>query len=477
MVTIHILLVLLVTAVAEGQWVNSVFDVAGALVDSSNIGNFDNTIENLLSSISLLGNAAASGTHECTVKPDEDADACRNVSEIIRSRGFEVKEYNITTPDGYIIGIQQVINPLVDPADRNKRRPVILEPGFQTSSVDYCIDSVYARPTRWSSANETEDIEDIDMGLSEEEEDRRYPRSLSYYLANRGYNVFVSNYRGNIYGQTNVNKTVDDPSFWDFSIDEQIDIDLPLKIDLLQRVTGHKKVAYVGWSQGAMTMFGLLASRPEYAEIIEPFIAMAPTVFYSNVTSSLNLIFPAVLPASNVNAGLLYNDQTRYLIRQICDPTQAQLDFCVSVLFSIFGANPRGLQEERLPTFLHFVPAGTSLKNFIQYAQNHYAINKFIRYDFGTSKNQEVYGQPTPPEYDITQIRSKSIALFAADNDLLANPKDIENLVATLGPNLYEFVNMTEVRLQWNHIDFLHHIRSGVLINPRITKVLDRFTA
>lgn len=225
----------------------------------------------------------------------------------------------------------------------------------------------------------------------------------------------------------------------------------------------------------AMTMFGLLADQPKYADIIEPFVALAPTVFYSNVTTSLRLIFPLVLPLSNVNEGILYSDESRYLLRRICTPTQVQKDFCTSVLFSIIGHDEKGLEEERLATFLHHAPSGSSFKNFIQYAQNHYAINKFIRYNFGTTKNRKVYGRPTPPEYNITRIRSKTIAIFAADNDFLADPRDVDNLIATLRPKLHEFVNMTEVRPQWNHIDFLHHIRSGVLINPRITKVLSQF--
>lgn len=85
------------------------------------------------------------------------------------------------------------------------------------------------------------------------------------------------------------------------------------------------------------------------------------------------------------------------------------------------------------------------------------------------------YGQLQPPEYDLTRIRSKSIVIFAADNDYMAGPKDVANLIARLRPKLHRFVNMTEVRAKWNHIDFLHHVRSGVLINPRIDSVLREF--
>lgn len=103
---------------------------------------------------------------KCQADISADADACRNVSEIIRSRGFEVEEYDITSADGYIIAIQRLINPLVDKDYRARRRPVLLEPGYVATSVDWVIDSVYVRPTPWSSANETGDEGHREGGLS-----------------------------------------------------------------------------------------------------------------------------------------------------------------------------------------------------------------------------------------------------------------------------------------------------------------------
>ena len=48
-------------------------------------------------------------------------------------------------------------------------------------------------------------------------------------------------------------------------------------------------------------------------------------------------------------------------------------------------------------------------------------LDKFCRYDFGPEKNNEIYGQDEPPEYDVTQITAP-VALYWSDNDWLAEP-------------------------------------------------------
>lgn len=204
---------------------------------------------------------------------------------------------------------------------------------------------------------------------------------MAYYLSNRGYDVFVSNYRGNIYGRRHVNKTIADPKFWDFSIDEQVDFDLPAKIKLLQRVTGHEKIAYVSWSQGAMTMFALQSDQPEYADVIELFIAMAPTVLINNLTSPLHrLLFKVAIPFPNTNAPLApIGALGRYVFDKICPYTRIQREQCTKGLFLFTGPDDEGFQQERMGTFLHHAPSGSSFKNYVQFAQNFYSVNKFIQ--------------------------------------------------------------------------------------------------
>jgi hypothetical protein len=46
---------------------------------------------------------------------------------------------------------------------------------------------------------------------------------------------------------------------------------------------------------------------------------------------------------------------------------------------------------------------------------------EFRQFDFGEEKNMELYGQPTPPQYNLS-LATAPVALFHSDNDKLAPP-------------------------------------------------------
>lgn len=59
---------------------------------------------------------------------------------------------------------------------------------------------------------------------------------------------------------------------------------------------------------------------------------------------------------------------------------------------------------------------------FVMLSQNSNLITgKYIRHDYGTLGNSLHYGQATPPEYDVTQVRVP-VMTFWGDNDWLADP-------------------------------------------------------
>ena len=66
----------------------------------------------------------------------------------------------------------------------------------------------------------------------------------------------------------------------------------------------------------------------------------------------------------------------------------------------------------------HF-PSGTSLRCLLHYAQ---IINteRFQYFDFGSSKNKEVYGNKYPPIIPIETIDKVPIAMFVGTQDGLA---------------------------------------------------------
>merc|ERR1719159_2213849 len=76
--------------------------------------------------------------------------------------------------------------------------------------------------------------------------------------------------------------------------------------------------------------------------------------------------------------------------------------------------------------FAEYFPCGTSFKNMLHFAQGA-KHNSFRRFDYGSLKNMQVYGQRIPPNYNLSAYRVPT-ALFVADGDLLADPGDVEAL-------------------------------------------------
>lgn len=420
--------------------------------------------------VELAGNGI-----DCTKYTDPDA--CRNVSEIIRSRGFIAEEYDVITKDGYILTIQRIVNPLVDPAYKSKMKPVILQHGLMSSSVDWVVNSLHVKPSKWPISEEgsEEEVEDETINETETDPDQEHPRALGFYLANRGYDVFLSNSRGNIYGQRHVSKSSWDPRFWSFTYDEQIDYDLPAVIEMVQNLTGHHKVGYVGHSQGTLMMFGLLSTRPEYADIVEPFVALAP-VAYCHHTKSPAKYFAVYTPVFQ-HVDMWFgssNAAIRYLAPKVCGPDFMKKEICSNIVFLGTGFDESEFDMDRAEAYLTHMPSGTSYKNIAHYGQQ--ILNRnWARYDHGVVGNKIKYGQIHPPTYDLSRIRSKSIVLFTAENDWLAAPGDVALLRSKLTVQPYKVYNITEEMPKWNHIDFVYGKHAGELVNTRIVEVMDHF--
>jgi hypothetical protein len=58
--------------------------------------------------------------------------------------------------------------------------------------------------------------------------------------------------------------------------------------------------------------------------------------------------------------------------------------------------------------------------------------HSFKKFDYGLVENLKVYGQVNPPNYPLSNITSKNIALFRGLNDLLADNTDVNLLVREL---------------------------------------------
>ncbi|KAL1475667.1 hypothetical protein MTO96_037123, partial [Rhipicephalus appendiculatus] len=85
----------------------------------------------------------------------------------------------------------------------------------------------------------------------------------------------------------------------------------------------------------------------------------------------------------------------------------------------------------RIPVYLCHNPAGTSMKNVIHYGQL-VGSKRAQMFDYGASKNNEVYGQREPPEYNLSRVTT-DVGLFWSKGDQFVTPREVDELRSSLG--------------------------------------------
>lgn len=201
---------------------------------------------------------------QTTTPPKTDAELeaefviSHSVPEIIRHYGFECEEYNATTSDGYILGLQRIVCKNEENAKCKLNpayNPVYLQHGLVQSSADYII----------NGGNE---------------------RSLAFALALEGFDVWLGNLRGSTYARGH--KTLEKDGthktgvYWNFTWVEQATYDVPTLTDYILKATGKNQVHYMGYSQGGMNIFAAMALSEELRPKLATVHGLAPAVYMGN---------------------------------------------------------------------------------------------------------------------------------------------------------------------------------------------------
>jgi len=248
--------------------------------------------------------------------------------------------------------------------------------------------------------------------------------------------------------------------------------DVPAVIDYVTGHTGQEKIFWIGHSMGTTMFWVAMSERPEYNDKIRLMVALAPVGYMEHVESPIRLIAPF---STSLDWILTWLGLTEFmpsgplmdlLGNTICHQNSPIQAVCANVVFLICGYNTEQLNKTMLPVILGHTPAGASTKSLIHYAQG---INshEFRRYDFGKAENQEIYGQDTPPVYDVTKITAP-VAFYWGSNDWLTGQADIYKLAEKL-PNLVKISRVNHDK--WNHLDFLWAID----IVPYLYADMERF--
>lgn len=343
------------------------------------------------------------------------------VPKLISLNGYPVEKHRVETPDGYSLQMHRIpagrrLARRTGEAKSKGKKAVLVVHGLMGSSGDFVI-----------------------MGPN---------RSLAYMLADAGYDVWLGNLRGNMYSSHKTLKR-NDKNFWEFSFHEHGKYDVPSMIDQVLKITGLKKIMYIGYSMGTTNFFTMVAQRPEYNDKIVAFVALAPAVYLDNIKPLAQLTLettntPRILQSRGIISANLGDGLMDFLLKNVCNLKKPNQDICLLTLYSIVGEDYEQNDNDVTPSiFTRVQPASfRQLEHFGKIALT----GVFTSWDDGLHT-------PVKP-YNLTNIKVP-VLLFYGENDLLTEKSQIMRLAEEL-----KKIGVLEGRVgckwpKFNHIDFV----------------------
>lgn len=389
------------------------------------------------------------------------ADDRKTATDLIRSRGFNVDEFDVISQN-YTLKVYRIMNPLADPKTLH-RIPVVATHGISWDITNMMSSSAKARPRR-PLVNGRLTLYALENGTDD--------RGLHFYLSNNNYDVWLLEARAtNERTQKRLLGGGNKKSFWDFSLDEQALIDLPTQIEFVLSKTGSKQVAYIAYSQSTTLMFALLSMRPDFSKKLTSFIAMAPVVFTSHMRgvvwpTSIARIYLQPFAAMPTVPEWLRKIEN-FVLTYACSISYIKYTLCRALWKQFSGPDKDAVLDGAMT---EDVLKSTSFKSFEQYVNNA-LIKDFRMYDYKDEmRNIEEYGQPVPPQYNVSKINHRGIALFRGTHDFLSDPEDQMILLSRLRVPLFE----DHVLEDYSHIDFIASPTVTKDINEPILRILDK---
>ncbi|KAJ1965756.1 hypothetical protein GGI12_000548 [Dipsacomyces acuminosporus] len=254
--------------------------------------------------------------------------------------GYPYEDHLVETRDGYILGIQRITGSRVNacPNEQKKKGVVLFWHGFMLNSECFI-----CHPD-WINI-------------------------LPFRLVEQGYDVWFGNSRGNKYSYKHMKYTPDDNRFWNFSIDEIANIDVPTTVRFILDYTNKKDLTYIGFSQGTTQMFMSLSRNRELNQMVSHFIALAPAStprgFSNNIVDYFTKATPHMLYLlfGRKRAMSLVYFWINVLPR---DVYVSLLDFCTDLLF---GWQMNNLSNETKNICYWHLYSYTSVKAIVHWMQ------------------------------------------------------------------------------------------------------------
>ena len=324
---------------------------------------------------------------------------------------YNVTDHNITTDHGYILQMFRVrlnntaLANLSKNDQENISRPVLIQHGLFDDATSM--------------------IQNLNT-------------TFSFYMLNKGFDVWFGNNRGNKFSLDNTNSKIDDEDFYDYSFTEMGLTGVPAfykEILLSYPEDPSKKIIYFGHSEGTSQMFAALSdpiSKTYVRAHTERFFALSPIAYMTQITTEALSWVSNIEQTIDFAANVLHVWQIGGLNCDDESPQWAALAYqmCKRIAF---------LCDRSDLSLGDLSDDGASVKQLAHYAQlikgGDNGVPVFRPYDYGTNENMDVYGQPTPPEWDFSDWTTPT-NLVIGEEDPLGTPANVDILIGKLPKTL-----------------------------------------
>ncbi|XP_044262252.1 lipase member K-like [Tribolium madens] len=362
-------------------------------------------------------------------------DVLSDVPGMATRHGYKSETFTVTTSDGYILTIFRIISNITEPV----KGPVFIQHGILGTSASW-----------------------VAIGN----------RSLAFYLADRGYEVWLGNTRGSYYSNKHVSLSIDNPEYWDFDVDTIASIDIPTQLKFVFSKTA-EKITYIGHSMGTSVIFMYVSSNVEAENYVKQILALAP-IAYINDVPILEFVRPLgsflvnILDFGDVTGLFYHEDAIHGLLTQICKNTAPELCY---ILIGLTSGKTLQFPPDDLLLYYSYWPGGISiyiLKQYLQIIQS----KQFQKFDYGAQNNQ-LYGTKTPPIYNLSEITLPT-HLFYGENDIFYRKENIERLYDEIGSaKKTAFSVGADEEMPFDHIDFLFSENLIQFLYTQMSNILD----
>lgn len=317
----------------------------------------------------------------------------KSFEQITKDYGYPFEQHMVTTSDGYILKLFRIKHGK-NGENPNGNTPILIQHGV-FDSADFVV------------------CHGPDL-------------SPAFYLANLGYDVWVANSRGNKYSRQHQSLNPDkDAAFWQFSFYEMIE-DYKANINVILSNTGHSKIPVIGHSQGTSSMLAGLSTQSDwFANKVTLFIGLGTVARLDHMTSKL-LSFLAYSPLAlkaikdlGINEMFPANFLDRAVTKVLCGIVPQICQFGAKI---VADADPKVDSKDDARVYFGHFPSGTSTKCIEHYSQIWNA-KHYQYFDYGKEKNKEKYGQDSPPDFPLQNIKVP-VAKMTGQSDELGDLED-----------------------------------------------------